>query len=88
MAGRTEGPTTPIGQSRAHFSLDCKWLVWASEHTGQSEIFVQSFPPAGVRYQVSNAGGMEPQWRGDGQKFLFPTLVEDESAKAFTVIVN
>lgn len=58
-------------QNQTRFSPDGKWLAWTSEDTGQREIFVQPFPPTGARYQVSNAGGMEPQWRGDGKELFY-----------------
>jgi Tol biopolymer transport system component len=131
--------TAPFTESQTRLSPDGKWLAWASGESGRYEVFVQPFPPTGARFQVSNAGGMEPQWRGDGkelfyvvgsklmsvevrtaggkfaagipkalfdarlgpavgrnrylpsrdgQKFLIPAPVQDESTKAFTVIVN
>jgi Tol biopolymer transport system component len=63
--------TSQFTETQTRFSPDGKWLAWASGETGQFEVFVQPFPPTGARYQVSNAGGMEPQWRGDGKELFY-----------------
>jgi len=38
------------------------------------EVFIQAFPPAVGKWQISNAGGAEPQWRGDGRELFYTTL--------------
>ena len=37
----------------------------------QPPIYVQSFPPSGVRVQVSVNGGDSPRWRGDSRELFF-----------------
>jgi len=37
----------------------------------QIEIYVQSFPVPGTRYQVSNGVGKVPHWRRDGKELFF-----------------
>lgn len=32
---------------------------------------VQSFPPAGGKWQVSTTGGSEPSWRADGKEIFY-----------------
>jgi Tol biopolymer transport system component len=63
--------TSRSTESQTRFSPDGKWLAWASAETGQYEVFVQPFPATGARYQVSSAGGREPQWRGDGKELFY-----------------
>ena len=48
------------------------------------EVFVQSFPPAGGKWQISNSGGTEPSWRHDGKElyFLNGTKLEAVEVKA------
>ena len=65
----------------ARFSPDGRWLAYRSTENGQSEIYVQPFRPgtsarALLRWKISNGGGDEPQWRGDGKElyFLSPDL--------------
>ena len=35
------------------------------------EVYVQSFPLLGSKWQVSTGGGEEPYWRGDGKELFF-----------------
>lgn len=34
-------------------------------------MFVQPFPATGQKWQISNAGGVEPQWSGDGNELFY-----------------
>ncbi|MDE3173026.1 MAG: PD40 domain-containing protein, partial [Gemmatimonadota bacterium] len=46
-------------------SPDGKWLAYASDETGRTEIYVEPFPNGGPRYRVSTAGGEYPVWATD-----------------------
>ena len=52
-------------------SPNMKWVAYQSVESGRMEVFVESFPPSGSRWQVSNAGGEEPYWRRDGKELFF-----------------
>jgi Tol biopolymer transport system component len=52
-------------------SPDMRWMAYASNSTGRNEIYVQSFPPSGRKWQVSTAGGDEPYWRHDGKELFY-----------------
>jgi Tol biopolymer transport system component len=56
---------------QAAFSPDSRWIAYASEEKGRSEIYVAPFPPTGERWPVSVSGGMQPAWRGDGRELFF-----------------
>ena len=56
------------------FSPDGKWVAYASNESGRSEIYVTSFPGARGKWQVSNAGGEQPKWRGDGKELFYLAL--------------
>ncbi|HSM14647.1 MAG TPA: protein kinase, partial [Thermoanaerobaculia bacterium] len=66
------GPATPFtstpefAEFRADFSPDGRWLAFQSNESGRSEIYVQSFPVPGRKWQVSTAGGSYPIWSPDG----------------------
>ena len=45
--------------------------VYASNESGQLEVYVQSFPSLGAKSRVSDAGGMLPTWRADGRELFF-----------------
>jgi eukaryotic-like serine/threonine-protein kinase len=59
--------TTKSGQ----LSPDGKWLVYTSNESGKWEIYITSFPELRGKWQVSNAGGTQPRWRGDGKELFY-----------------
>ncbi|GAC1515266.1 MAG: hypothetical protein NVS1B11_31920 [Terriglobales bacterium] len=55
----------------AQFSPDRRWIAYASNETGNMEIYVSSFPDVNGKWQVSSAGGQEPRWRRDGKELFY-----------------
>jgi eukaryotic-like serine/threonine-protein kinase len=62
---------TPYSEFDAVFSPDGRYLAYHSNESGRQEIYVQSFPGPGGKWQVSSGGGTQPQWRGDGKELFF-----------------
>jgi serine/threonine protein kinase/Tol biopolymer transport system component len=62
---------TPFPENRARFSADGRWIAYTSYESGQGQVYVQSFPPSGGKWQISTAGGVEPHWRGDGRELFY-----------------
>ncbi|MGI8783130.1 MAG: protein kinase domain-containing protein [Acidobacteriota bacterium] len=56
---------------QGQLSTDGKWLVYTSNETGRDEVYVQTFPQPSGKWQVSTAGGTDPQWRRDGRELFF-----------------
>jgi Tol biopolymer transport system component len=56
---------------QGQFSPDGRWLAYSSNESGRYEIFVQTFPVTGGKWQVSVAGGLQPRWRGDGKELFY-----------------
>ena len=54
-------------------SPDGKWVVYASDESGESEIYVTTYPEAKGKWQVSRAGGSQPRWRADNKAVFFVT---------------
>jgi serine/threonine-protein kinase len=53
-------------------SPDGRWLAYASNETGISEIYVRPFPSVDRgRWQISTEGGVEPRWTRDGRTLLY-----------------
>jgi Tol biopolymer transport system component len=52
-------------------SPDGRWLAYASDDTGQSELYVQPFPKPGPKVQVSHKGATTAWWKKDGTQILF-----------------
>jgi len=55
-------------------SPDGRWLAYASNESGRSEVYVQAFPGPGPRYLISPAGATECFWSGDGRQLVIRTL--------------
>jgi Tol biopolymer transport system component len=62
---------TQFTETHAQFSPDGRWVAYTSDESGQAEVYVQSFPIGGGKWQISNAGGDQPQWRGDGKELFY-----------------
>jgi Tol biopolymer transport system component len=66
----------PVAASRfaegsAKFSPDGRWIAYASDESGKSEIYVQPFPGPGPKIQISNGGGFDPVWRRSGGELFY-----------------
>ncbi len=60
-----------FNQTHGAFSPDGRWIAYASDESGQSEIYIDSFPEPGTRIRVTTAGGTEPRWRRDSSALFF-----------------
>jgi serine/threonine-protein kinase len=63
--------TTPFTNTTPTLSPDGKWIAYASDESGQSEIYVQPFPSMQGRTQVSAGGGWEPVWSRHGRELYY-----------------
>jgi Tol biopolymer transport system component len=55
----------------ARLSPAGQWIAYDSVETGRDEIFVQTFPRPGGKWQVSTNGGTRPVWSMDGRELYF-----------------
>jgi serine/threonine protein kinase/Tol biopolymer transport system component len=62
---------TSFSESNARFSPDSRSVAYASDETGQNEIYVQPFAGAGPKLRVSVGGGTLPRWRHDGRELFY-----------------
>ena len=62
---------TQFNEQAGAFSPDVKWIAYESNESGRSEIYVQSFPLSGSKFQISTGGGSEPYWRSDGTELFY-----------------
>jgi Tol biopolymer transport system component len=62
-----DSPAVEIGGT---FSPDGRWIAYASDESGRMEVYVQPFPTAGGRWQVSD-GGTTPRWSTDGKTLYY-----------------
>ena len=74
---------TQFIEASAVFSPDGRWIAYTSNESGQTEIYVQSFPGPGAKTQVSRDGGTHPVWRADGREVFY--LAADGTMNAVPV---
>lgn len=70
---------TEFNEQYGRFSPDGRWIAYSSDESGRDEIYVRSFSPdaagtasaAGGKWLISNGGGTQPRWRGDGRELYY-----------------
>ncbi len=62
---------TPFDEGQAQFSPDGKWILYTSNESGRAEIYAQTFPTGGGKWQISTDGGSQPKWRRDGKEVFY-----------------
>jgi Tol biopolymer transport system component len=65
---------TSFNEGAPEFSPDGRFLAYASNESGRSEVYVQSFPGPGRTWQISTAGGTDPHFRQDGKELFYRAL--------------
>jgi serine/threonine-protein kinase len=55
------------------FSPDGRWIAYQSSESGRSEVYVRSFPVGSGKWQISDGGGADPRWSGEGRELYFRT---------------
>jgi len=53
------------------FFFNSDYVAYTSDESGQSEVYVQPFPPNDNRWTVSSNGGEEPIWSPNGDKLYY-----------------
>jgi Tol biopolymer transport system component/DNA-binding winged helix-turn-helix (wHTH) protein len=64
----------PMGNSTNTYpqiSPDGRRLAYTSDESGRREVYVQSFPKLGDKWQVSAGGGEEARWSKDGHQLFY-----------------
>ena len=62
---------TEASERGARFSPDGKWIAYVSDESGIPQIYVQSFPASGGKWQISTEGGYHLGWRHDGKELFY-----------------
>ncbi len=64
---------TRYNERGGRISPDAKWLAYNSDETGNTELYITSFPAAGSKWQISNGGvSGSGNWSPDGKCFRYP----------------
>ncbi len=68
----------PLDQFDARFSPDGRWIAYTSSESGRMEVYVQPFPEAKGRWQVSRTSGNGPVWRKDGKELFYQSATDNQ----------
>jgi hypothetical protein len=62
---------TSAYEGGAQFSPDGRWLAYASDDTGEFQVYVRPFPGPDRRWPVSTQGGRQPRWNPNGKELFY-----------------
>jgi serine/threonine protein kinase len=62
---------SPFVETHGRFAPDGGWFAYASNETGQLEVYVDRFPDRGAKRLVSIKGGLWPRWASDGTELFY-----------------
>jgi len=62
---------SPFNDQKAEVSPDGKFVLYSSNESRRDEAYVQNFPPAGGKWQVSTAGATDAHWSGNGKEIVY-----------------
>jgi Tol biopolymer transport system component len=79
----------PVAKTRfaelfGSFSPDARYVTYTSNESGRAEVYVQEFPEARNKWQLSTKGGNQPFWSGSGKEIFYRA----PDAKVMTVPVK
>jgi len=63
--------SSPYREYNPAFSPDGNWLAYASDESGQFEVYVRRYPEGTDRVAVTQGGGLNPVWSRDGRKLFY-----------------
>jgi len=74
---------TPFRDLMGQISPDGRWLTYASDESGDLQVYVQNFPDLTEKLRVSREPATMPRWRADGKELLFVSM--DRKMKAVAI---
>jgi Tol biopolymer transport system component len=68
---------TPFDETEGHFApsgnSSPRWIAYQSSESGQPQVYIQSIPANGAKFQLSTNGGTAPRWRADAKELFYVT---------------
>jgi Tol biopolymer transport system component len=61
----------PANEGQSRISPDGRYVAYVSDESGRFEVYVQTFPVANGRWQISAGGGADPQWSRDRRELFY-----------------
>ncbi len=62
---------TAAAERQGTLSPDGRWMAYASNESGRSEIYVEPVPGPGGRWQISTDGGEQPRWARSAREIFY-----------------
>jgi Tol biopolymer transport system component len=62
---------TSFSETHGQYSPNGRWVAYASDESGRFEVYVQSIPASGPKWQISTGGGDFPRWGRDGKELYY-----------------
>jgi dipeptidyl aminopeptidase/acylaminoacyl peptidase len=75
---------SPYDEMSPAFSPDGRWLAYASNESGNYEVYVRPFPGPGGKWQISTGGGQFPKWSRNGKELFYRTQDSKLMVAAYT----
>jgi len=75
---------TEFNERAGRLSPNWQWLAYVSDETKRNEIYVQTFPIPGSKWQISTNGGSIPIWSRDGKELFY--IGADQKLMAVEVV--
>jgi Tol biopolymer transport system component len=69
----------------ARFSADGRFVAYTSDESATPQVYVETFPAGGGKWQISTSGGSNPRWRADGRELYYLSPAAELMAAAITL---
>lgn len=70
-AANGAGAATRAKETAGTISPHRHWIAYTSNESGRDEVYVDEYPRSAFRTRISQGGGVDPQWRGDGRELYY-----------------
>ena len=70
-------PSPQFNLSAYRISPDSHWVAYASDESGQQDIYITTFPEGKGKWRVSANTGAYPAWSGNGKELFYKNLTDD-----------
>lgn len=77
---------TPFNERNAVVSPDGRWLAYASDESGDMQVYLTAWPSLDGKWRVSSDTAAMPRWRNDGRELYF--LAHDQHLMSATVAAD
>jgi serine/threonine protein kinase/Tol biopolymer transport system component len=67
-------PSAQSNLSAYRISPDSRWVAYASDESGQQDVYITTFPEGKSKWRVSSNSGAYPAWSANGRELFFKDL--------------